>query len=126
MPVVKKSSRRILLVEDDRVLLRMLTQYLRQCGYTVDQAQNGKEALERLSRSLPDVVLLDLNMPEMDGPTFMEESRRDARYATIPVVVLSGTTTDEEQASRIGARAYLMKPIDLDVLQAVLERVAGS
>jgi CheY-like chemotaxis protein len=119
-------SRRVLLVEDDQVLRKMLARYLREQSFTVDEAQNGLEALEQLDRCVPDVTLLDLSMPQMDGPSFVEYCRQNPRFATVPIVVFSGTQTDEEQAKRIGARAYLMKPIDLDVLHAVLERVAAS
>ena len=117
---------RILVVEDDQPLRRLLVRYLREGGYVVDEAEDGAEALTRMSAEVPDVVLLDMVMPGVTGPEFMAACRNDPRLAPVPVVVLSGAPADEFSASQLGARAYLMKPIDLDVLRAVIDRVTTS
>jgi CheY-like chemotaxis protein len=123
---VEPNGRRVLLVEDDDRLRVMLARYLRQSGYAVDEATNGAEGLTAMRAQVPDAVVLDVLMPEMDGPTFLSTARGDPRLAAIPVVVYSGSPADEVAATEIGARAYLMKPVDLDVLRAVLDRLTTA
>ena len=126
-PTVRKvATRRVILAEDNEKLRRLMAKYLRTVGYTVDEANNGIEALEMMRASVPDAILLDMQMPDMDGPTLLATYRRDPRLAVVPVVVLSGQPTDEATANEIGARAYLMKPVDLDVLRSVLDRVTRA
>jgi CheY-like chemotaxis protein len=122
----KAATRRVLLAEDNVKLRRIMARYLRTVGYTVDEAHNGIEALEMMRARTPDAILLDMQMPDMDGRTLLATSRRDPRLAVVPVVVLSGQPADEAAANEIGARAYLMKPIDLDVLRSVLDRVTQA
>jgi two-component system, OmpR family, phosphate regulon response regulator PhoB len=120
------TAKRVLVVEDDQRLRRLLTHYLRRVGYVVDEASDGAEGLARMASTVPDVVVLDLMMPGIGGVEFMAACRGDPRLMAVPVVVYSGAPADEESATQLGARAYLMKPVDLDVLRAVVERVSTS
>jgi CheY-like chemotaxis protein len=119
-------AKRVLIAEDDEEFRRMMAVYLRQAGYTVDEAPNGVEALSTMLAVVPDALLLDLQMPQMDGQTLLATCRATPRLASVPVVVLSGMPADEIAANALGARAYLVKPIDLDLLESVLERVTRS
>jgi CheY-like chemotaxis protein len=104
----------------------MIVTYLNRVGYEVEEAEDGAQALAAMRTSIPDAVLLDLQMPRMSGPEFLTACRSDPRLATVPVVVYSGAPADEVTAEQLGARAYLMKPVDLDVLRAVMDRVTTS
>jgi two-component system, chemotaxis family, chemotaxis protein CheY len=120
------TARRVLIVEDDQKLRTMLVKYLRGSGYTVDEAEDGAKGLACMQANPPDAVILDVQMPEMDGPSFLRTARGDPRLAAVPVVVYSGSPTDQQTAQELGARAYLMKPVDLDVLRAVLDRLTTA
>jgi CheY-like chemotaxis protein len=120
------SARRVLIVEDDTKLRRMLVKYLRGSGYTVDEAEDGAKGLACMQANPPDAVVLDVQMPEMDGPTFLRSARTNPRLAAVPVVVYSGSPADQNTATELGARAYLVKPVDLDILRAVLDRLTTA
>jgi DNA-binding response OmpR family regulator len=121
-----QTGRRVLIVEDDLKLRTMLVKYLRGSGYTVDEAEDGAKGLASMQANPPDAVILDVQMPEVDGPTFLKNLRNNPRLAPVPVVVYSGSPTDQATATELGARAYLVKPVDLDVLRAVLDRLTTA
>jgi CheY-like chemotaxis protein len=125
-PVPGPGARHVLVVEDDPRLRKMIVTYLNRAGYEVREAEDGAQALAILRTSIPDAVLLDLQMPRMNGTEFLAACRNDPRLATVPIVVYSGAPADEATAEQLGARAYLMKPVDLDVLRAVMDRVTTS
>lgn len=120
---------KILIVDDDPDILDALTMILESKGYRVTTAQNGIEALASLKADKPDMMILDLLMPKMDGFTVCQEIQdpRWARYGNIPILIL---TSVREEASRrryeletgleLGVDDYIEKPIAPDVL---LERV---
>jgi CheY-like chemotaxis protein len=108
-------SATVLIVEDDLDTREMLGRFLELEGYTVETAENGKRALERLGSGVGAcVILLDLMMPVMDGWQFRQEQIRDATLASIPVIVVSAA--GRERLEKIHANAYLSKPVDLDEL----------
>lgn len=113
---------RILLVEDNPADARLLHEAFAELGFDADLvvARNGIEALARLRTSddRPDVVLLDLNLPVMDGRELLAEIRRDPRLEDMPVVVLSTSHYDQDIATckRLGARGYVIKPPGFDEL----------
>jgi two-component system response regulator HydG len=113
----------VLVAEDDLSQRAMIVEYLRDEGFAVDAAGNGATALERARASPPDLLLLDVNMPTMDGPSLLSVWTEDARLAAVPVVLVSGTPGLPQIAQRFGVRATLAKPFDLDVLRAVVEQV---
>jgi two-component system chemotaxis response regulator CheY len=110
---------RALVVDDSRPIRRIEGEILRELGFETTDACHGKEALERLeSAPLPDVVLVDWNMPEMDGLEFIKTVRRDARYAGL-VMLMVTTESETDQMLRAlsaGADEYLMKPFQKDGL----------
>jgi CheY-like chemotaxis protein len=102
---------RILLAEDDRFLRKAAEARLRQRGYHVTVAVDGEEALRLARTEAPDLVLLDLIMPKMQGFQVLRALKEDATTATIPVIVLSnlGQDRDIQQAMKDGASAYYIK-----------------
>jgi signal transduction histidine kinase/CheY-like chemotaxis protein len=111
-------NRHILVVDDDPRNLFVITAALEQHGAKVDNALNGRKALEMLATLKPDLVVMDIMMPEMDGYKTIEAMRADVRFATIPVVALTAKALprDREKALAAGADDYLAKPADYDVL----------
>lgn len=115
--------RRVLVVDDDATIREALAIVLAEEGYEVRVAEDGRAALEVLRDWRPDVILLDLMMPVMDGWTFHQEQRRLENAADVPVIVLSGARDARASAEQVGAVAAIAKPFDLDVL---LARVAWA
>jgi CheY-like chemotaxis protein len=118
--------RRVLVVEDEPYVRDVISEYLESAGYVVDEAVTGVEALERMRSVMPDLVLLDLQLPVMNGCEFVAAVRQEPRLASANVVVLSGMADLTDEVANLGARASLAKPIDLDVLLAVVDRVSQS
>ncbi len=114
----------VLVVEDDADARECLRQLLEGDGFRAATAENGRQALARLVRRRPRLILLDLNMPIMDGKQFRAEMLKDEKLARIPVVVLSAEAELEVEARRLGADAYLEKPLDVRRLFALVHRFA--
>jgi CheY-like chemotaxis protein len=104
-------SPRVLIVEDDAHMRGWLSRILREDGWEVAEAENGRVALDRLAVVHPDLVLLDLMMPEMDGLEFVEEVHRHEETRHLPVIVLTAADLDEEGHHRLnsGIRRILLK-----------------
>jgi DNA-binding response OmpR family regulator len=116
------SQGRLLLVDDDAEFTTFLAERLTRDGFEVEVANSGQETLDRLDTSWPDLVLLDLMMPGMDGETV---AARIKRRADIPIVVLSAITAAESKADLIRryAEDYVTKPYDYTELVARIQRV---
>lgn len=114
------SKPRILICDDDKLVRWSLSAYLARHAFDTVQAQDGRECLERLDESRPDLVLLDLKMPVMDGMECLRHIRE--RDAELPVIVLTayGELSTAIEATRLGASHYLTKPADLaEVVESV-------
>ena len=116
------ASPTILVIEDDDEARRALTRELQARGYRTVEAEDGRTALQRWEARRPDVVLLDLGLPDMDGLTLIRRIRREA---TTPIVILSGRYEEREKVEALerGADDYVTKPFGVDELVARL-RVA--
>jgi CheY-like chemotaxis protein len=110
----------VLIIDDDAALARMVRFAMLSHGYRVRTAGHGAEGLERVAEQLPDVIVLDLQMPVMDGRTFYRELR--ARGIDTPVVILSAYGAGSAQAE-LGAEAHVNKPFDPDDLVRAIQRV---
>jgi CheY-like chemotaxis protein len=117
---------RVLVVEDEPTLREVIAAYLEDSGYRVDQAEDGVQALERMRVTSPDVIVLDLLMPVMNAYELVSTMRSDAWLAAIPIVLLSAAHDLPNATEQLQPRASLAKPVDLDVLLAVVERVAST
>ncbi|MEY4862473.1 MAG: Chemotaxis protein CheA, partial [Pseudomonadota bacterium] len=117
------------MVVDDSVTVRKVTQRLLQReGYTVMLARDGLDALQQLEDSLPDIVLLDIEMPRMNGFELLTRLREQTRLARIPVVMISSRTADKhrEHAATLGVQAFLGKPYDESELLGLIARLTTS
>lgn len=113
---------RILIVDDEERILRFLTSKMKASGYEVMTAQNGQEALERITSQQPDLVVLDLLLPKMHGFDVLRELRS---YSSVPVIILSALGADSERIKglKLGADDYVPKPFNPDELLARIEAV---
>lgn len=106
-----KNKKKILLVDDDKYIVRAYKDGLERAGFEVRTASDGNEALEKIKKDLPDLILLDLIMPVKNGFEVLEELKVDDEMKKIPVVILSnlGQDTDVEKGKALGAVDYLIK-----------------
>jgi len=122
------ASPRVLVIEDDAHTRGWLTRILREDGWEATEAENGRVALERLSLVDPDIILLDLMMPEMDGFEFVDEIRRDEKTRHLPLIVLTAADLSDEDHRRLsgGIRKILRKRVGGkdEVLSSLREVIA--
>ena len=105
----------ILVVDDDESIRSLLQQELGDAGYHIEEASNGKEALEKVRANRPDLIILDIMMPEMNGFDVAAVLKNDPNTMDIPIIVLS-VVQDKARGFRIGVDRYLTKPIDTNLL----------
>ena len=119
--------RKVLVVDDSKLLHRMFEMMLRQ--YPLVHAYDGKEALQQLKENRDvDLVLLDMNMPKMNGLELLEAMKADARFQRIPVVLVTTEGSDEQtqRGLEAGAAEYVKKPFRNEELLAVVQRLTAS
>jgi DNA-binding NarL/FixJ family response regulator len=117
------NHRRLLLIDDDPNLILLVKDYLEFRGYEVITAENGREALEVLEQDVPDMIICDVMMPEMDGYSLVSAIRSDPKTSWIPVLFLSakGQSQDRVKGLNIGADVYMVKPFEPEELVAQVE-----
>ena len=111
-PAAAGERRRVLVVDDDAALREYVRANLEQEGYDVREADSAKEGLAALEEELPDVILLDVRMPEVDGWNMLRRVRERHGVEAIPVIMYSGELEMAEEAGERGAQAFLGKPFD--------------
>jgi DNA-binding NarL/FixJ family response regulator len=118
-----KDNKKLLLIDDDPNLILLVKDYLEFRGYEVMAAGNGREALEILNLHLPDMIICDVMMPEMDGYAFVDKIRQDSRTSWIPIMFLSakGQSQDKIKGLTTGADIYMIKPFEPEELVAQVE-----
>jgi CheY-like chemotaxis protein len=118
--------RKILVVDDEQYVHRLLQHHLERAGYQLLSAHNGREAIEIAFRELPDLIITDVMMAEMDGMTAIRKLKEDELTRTIPVIVITANpayhvSRDESQNS--GAELFLTKPFSPAQLLAAIRRI---
>ncbi len=115
----------LLLVDDEPGLREAVKDYLQESGFSVQVASNAREGWELVQQNLPDLVISDIMMPQVDGYQFLKQLRDDPRFRLLPVIFLTakGMTTDRIQGYQAGVDAYLPKPFDPDELVAIVENL---
>lgn len=120
--------KKIMIVDDHAGILRLLSIEIRQRGYEVITACNGQEALEKMDAELPDLMLLDIIMPKMNGFEILSRLRKRSK---VPVIVHSFDEQNRDAAMKLGADEFFLKPYDIDKLvekinKVLNERLAGQ
>ena len=118
----------ILVVDDDPVTRRVLQHYLGRAGFQVITAQNGRDAIKLAKRELPQLIILDVVMPGMDGWTVLKSIQESEVTSTIPVLMLSGNAelVIKKESFNSGAQALLVKPINPEQLIMVVRRLLAG
>ena len=114
-----------MVVDDDDDARSMIAQFLHYVGYDVIQAANSSEAQEHALKSLPELILMDIGMPQVDGLTAIWKMRERPELADVPVVILSAYDSYDlrAEAASTGCHGYLTKPVEPDQLRTVLNEI---
>ena len=125
---IPEESTSILLVEDDQDNITVLKSYLNAKGYSIRVAHNGHQALSAVMSAVPDIVLMDIQMPGMDGLEAIQRLRREPTLAHLPIIALTALAMkgDRERCIAAGADDYLSKPVNLGQLVIIIERLLAE
>ena len=115
----KLKDKRILVVEDEPLVSEILMYLLRRYDHP-SQAHSGKDALEQIKHKAPDVILLDLNLPDMNGLEIARLVRRDEKTSRIPILAISGSPLDEKKCLQMGCNDFIHKPFSVSTLMVRL------
>ena len=120
--------KRILIVEDKATSRELLRTVLEQQGYSVEEAEDGEQALQRILANPPDLVLMDLQMPARNGYEVVQELRKDPRLVSVPVVAVTASAMqgDREKVLAAGFTSYLTKPLSLVQLRQEVSRLLDT
>ena len=124
---MEKGQKKILVVEDELITQRILSARLEINDYTVITAQDGEEALKKVKEETPDLPILDLMIPKINGYEVCRMLKFDEKYKDIPIIVLSSLNQQQEREKAIksGADAYFIKPFDLELLLVKIREFMG-
>jgi two-component system chemotaxis response regulator CheY len=119
-------TKRVLTVDDSKTMLQMLQFALKQGGFEVIQGENGQEGLDLLESNNIDVIITDINMPVMDGITFIKELRKKPKNKATPVLILTteSSQSKKEEGRSAGATGWIVKPFDPGKLLEVIRKVS--
>jgi adenylate cyclase len=120
-------SKRILVVDDEPELADMVKMRLEATGYEVITANDGQEGLDRAKAEKPDLIILDLMLPKIDGYKVCGLLKNDARYSKIPIIIFSARAQQEDvtMGEEVGANAYITKPFEPKVLLSKIGELLG-
>jgi len=109
------AGKKILLVEDDYINMRLVQHILESEGYTMLKATTGQEALEQVAVDLPDLILMDVQLPDMDGMMVVKTLKQNPRNQDIPILALTAYAMkgDRERIMQMGCNQYISKPIEI-------------
>jgi CheY-like chemotaxis protein len=118
----------ILVVDDEPYMIRLLQHHIERAGYRMVKATNGREALERIRDERPDLVLMDVMMPEINGLEVLAEVRKRAETRDLPVIMMTANAQrfPREEAEAAGVSAFLTKPFSPTQLMAEVRRQLGG
>ena len=120
--------KKVLVVDDSATVRQQVGLALTQAGYTVVEAQDGVEGLQAAGAPGIDMVICDVNMPRMNGLEMLENLKRDPKYASLPVVMLTteGQPALVERAKKAGAKGWIVKPFKADLMIAAVKKLVGA
>lgn len=120
-------SLKILAIDDSRTIREMLRRALSAAGFDVHLADDGQAGIEVLEQIMPDIVITDINMPRLDGFGVLERIRANAKFKTLPVLILTTESAQDlkTRARNIGATGWIVKPFDDGKLVSAIRRIAA-
>jgi len=128
VPSPPQPTKRILIADDQPVGRELIRSILESSGYEVIEAADGQEALETAVSDLPDLILLDLQMPRRDGFSVLRELRQDPRFAATPIIAITATAMkgSRQQGLEAGFTDYLTKPVPIEALRCLIARLLSA
>lgn len=126
--MVTERRKKVLIVDDESIMVTVMHRHVTNAGYDFDVASNGQEALDKIQKEIPDLVLLDLMMPGMNGFETCRRIRANEKTKKLPVIIVTALHGDAESAdaAACGANEFLVKPIDEVHLTKRLRHYIGS
>jgi two-component system, chemotaxis family, chemotaxis protein CheY len=120
-------SKTLLIVDDSTVMRMTVGSILKEAGYAVVEAENGQVALDKAMQSQVDLIVCDVNMPVMDGLTFVKLIKETPQYRFVPIIMLTTVTgqSDMEAGKAAGVKAWMVKPFDKDKLLGAVAKLLG-
>ena len=115
-------GKHLLIVEDDSHLAGILARLAQRYGIRVSHAESGTKALDAIKQELPDLILLDLGLPDMSGLAVVTRVRRDEKTRAVPILAMGGNPSRERICLRTGCNDFILKPFDISEL---LERISA-
>jgi two-component system sensor histidine kinase ChiS len=122
-------GKNIFIVDDDPVIRLLVSEYLKNQGYAVCALDSAKACIEKLTDQMPDLIFVDMQMPEMNGAELLQILRNTPAFSGLPVIICSAGNDVEDYTRRnfnVSANEYLSKPFDIKSLSGVIERVFSS
>jgi CheY-like chemotaxis protein len=121
-------KRTVLVVEDDLISQQAMAHRLKSMGYTVVPAMNGQEAFSRVSENRPDVILMDIYLPDINGCTLTRLIQKNVSLKEIPVIAISSSSSQEDikTAYKAGCMAYFVKPVNPNLLSNQLKSLLAN
>jgi len=122
---VEEDTKRILIVDDTEDIIKLVKMYLEYHHYEVITAYDGQEGLEKAKTNMPDLIILDLMLPKINGYKVCGLLKKDARYAKTPVILFTARAQgkDKQLGQQVGADAYITKPLEPEVLLAKINEL---
>ncbi len=119
--------KKILIADDEHKIVMTLEYAFRKAGYEIFIARDGTEVLELLKEQIPDLILLDIMMPNLDGYSTLEEIKKEEKYKNIKVIFLSAKTSEKDinKGMELGADAYVTKPYSIKKLTEKVAELIG-
>jgi len=121
-------NKKILIVDDEPNIIFMLSHRLKQSGYEVITAKDGQEAFDVAKKEKPDIIILDLMLPKMNGYTVCGLLKRDTNFSRTPIIMLTARaqSSDKKQGEEAGADAYIKKPFKSEELLNIIEQLTNN
>ncbi len=121
----KQQTKKILMVDDEEALIRLVTMYLKYHSYEVISAGDGQEGLEKAKTEKPDLIILDLMLPKMDGYKVCGLLKKDTRYSKTPIILFTAKAQEKDVklGEEVGADAYITKPFEPEVLLSKIKEL---
>ena len=121
-------AKRILIVDDEVQLVEMVKMRLEAAGYEVISAYDGQEGFDKAKKDKPDLIILDLMLPKMDGYKVCGLLKNDARYSKIPIIMFTARAQEEDSrlGKDLGAEEYVTKPFDPKILLSKIKELLGE
>ncbi|BAI80668.1 two-component system, chemotaxis family, response regulator CheY [Deferribacter desulfuricans SSM1] len=118
-------AKKILVIDDAVTMRQLVSATLKSAGFDVVDASNGKEALMKLEKDRFNLIITDLNMPIMDGITFIKEVKKNPKYRLIPIIMLTTESgaDKKEEGRKAGAKAWIVKPFKPNDLLTVVKKI---